>query len=753
MTPQIPWDKARKLAARIKVAKAKPAEAKPAEAKPAPAQRIGTSTSTAAAAVEKSHRRREHYRRLILNRPDIQGLRAIAVSMVVLYHLFPSIFPGGFLGVDVFFVISGFLIVGSLVKEATVTHTVKWRAFYARRFRRLMPAAALVLFTTLVSGLIIFPQTRWQELARDVAASALQIQNWNQIFTTTGYQSANEQVSVVQHFWTLSVEEQFYAVIPWLIMGAAFLAVKLGKSTARISFLVLAALTAASFIFSIAFTPFNHEAAYLSTFTRAWELGIGGLAAMLISRVRLQRRTAVLGGWVGLALVVASTFTLSTAMPIPGYLAAIPTLGAVLLLFCGLFTQALRSSGPKHATWWLCLRPFVFVGDISYSLYLWHWPLIVYFLVISEQRITWFSALFLIAASVGLAWFTYLYVELPFRKARRRYLTRGWHLKKSANNRSAFVMAGALTAILVTASAIPWFGVQNAVSAQLEQTRSENTNKNLGAEALDVTGKLNPRDLTLADLKPSATAAKSDFNLTSTDGCNLNIGQGLGTKCIFGDTSATKNAVLVGDSHAGQILDGLDIAAKDSGWKVTSMIFDGCPFTMSPPINVDGPLNVCPERNQQRLAKILELKPNLVIVSGMTPGGYQDALNWRWSSQKDLVQGYKDALQPIVDAGIPVSVVLDSPFPPSPVPDCLLKNGIDSPKCDIPYDPLYAQKDPLSLVAQQLPKVKTIDLTKYMCQNGVCPPVVGGVVVYRDNHLTSTFAKSLANPLKRALGW
>ena len=316
-------------------------------------------------------------------RPDIQGLRAIAVSLVVVYHLYPSALPGGFAGVDVFFVISGFLITGHLWRTCRDTGRLSLADFWGRRARRLVPAAALVLAVTWGLSYWVLPSSQLAATAEQIRASALYFQNWQLASDAVNYLQQGSAPSSVQHFWSLSVEEQFYLAWPLLFLAALLIGrqwARRGRHVAtsaqrtalthRAAFTLTAALVAASLAYSVYDTTANPAQAYFVTTTRMWELGAGGLLALLPAGVteRIGRQGWL--GWAGLAMIVGSQFILNGSTPFPGWIALLPVGGTLALIAGG-------SSRARLSPWRLTsARPMTFLGGISYSLYLWHWPLI-----------------------------------------------------------------------------------------------------------------------------------------------------------------------------------------------------------------------------------------------------------------------------------------------------------------------------------------------------------------------------------------
>ena len=304
-------------------------------------------------------------------RADIQGLRAVAVLLVVAYHLRPSFIPGGYVGVDVFFVISGFLIVGSLGREALTSGRVRLARFYAHRARRLLPASALVIVVTLVLSVLLFPMTRWSEISRSAVASALSLQNLVLAFGASQYEAATQAVSPFQHFWSLSIEEQFYLVVPLLVVVTFVLQRRMGRGRRSIYPLVvvLALIGLSSLGWSVYYTErAAGAAAYYSTLTRVWELALGGLVALLLPHLTTRRMSWLTGpaaGWTGLVLIIGAAFLIDGVEEFPGVLALVPTMGAVLILVSGDSEQLPIGSVGRA----LAMRLPVYIGDISYSLY------------------------------------------------------------------------------------------------------------------------------------------------------------------------------------------------------------------------------------------------------------------------------------------------------------------------------------------------------------------------------------------------
>ncbi|MCQ1999231.1 acyltransferase family protein [Arthrobacter zhaoxinii] len=681
-------------------------------------------------------------------RRDIQGLRALAVVLVLVYHVWPAALPGGFVGVDVFFVISGYLIVGSLVRELNASSSIALASFYARRIRRLLPAAATVLLATLGAAVLLFPEGRWQSVARDVAASSLNVQNWNQAFSTTSYAGATAAVSPLQHYWSLAVEEQFYLVMPVLLLGAAAavraLGIRAGLPATALA--VVCGFSVVSFAHSVQFSTSDPGLAYFFTTTRVWELGLGGILALAAAGGTLPRQLSTAFGWTGILVIFAAAAGFSTAMSFPGWVALVPTAGAALCLIAGQGGDAAAAPWIS-AGWWQSLRPVAYVGDISYSLYLWHWPVTVFTVYFLGHTPGLLEGAAIIVSSVLLAVLSTRFIEKPFRRLRDKTGSAGRHGAKKGTHRGTYALAAVLITVPIAVAAVPYGVVQQKIT---DLTADYDSGSYPGAMAFD------PRDPAAVPgdqpLRPAPAAALADVPdidraCTSYDPAKTSY-----EECVFGDPEATRAMVLVGDSHAAQYMAPLDAVARDGGYRLYVLTRNGCPFNAEPLHSDTYVYAPCAAQNLETVRDILDIKPELVVTSAMRPDSYEHALGWSWDSGRRAVDGYLEVLEPLEDAGIRIGVIADIPYPKSSIPDCVVeKDSADD--CFVLRSDLAGQDDPLVEAAEQLDGSRTVDLTDYFCGDERCPAVIGNVLAYRDNHMTNTFARTLVLPLREKLGF
>jgi peptidoglycan/LPS O-acetylase OafA/YrhL len=670
-------------------------------------------------------------------RGDIQGLRAIAVSLVVVYHLWPERLTGGFIGVDVFFVISGFLITSHLMKRPPKS----WSdlvTFWMRRVKRLLPASFLVLGVTLAAIPLFAPVTVWKDWASQIVASTFYVQNWRLASTSVDYLAADNALSAVQHFWSLSVEEQFYLFWPVVIAALVGLAVMLRKNRTLVVATGIGFVVAGSLVFSSISTVTEPGVAYFSTFTRAWELAIGALAAVIPpATLALQRsRFNAILAWTGLLAIAYAGVTFSGATAFPGYAAALPVIGTALVIWA--------NASHVHSPNGLLSHPVArFLGDHSYSIYLWHWPLIV-FLPFYSGDLGLLDKAAIIAATVVLSMLSKRYVEDRFRARldTSKILTGGRFLLVGT------VVLGLLGTVMINA------GSSNEETGDKLATEIQRVQAQVGVDCFGAAAMMNSCTNTSASpMVPSPAAAKNDKSQAYADDCWANGDFSERPVCTYGDGKT--QVALTGNSHAGQWLPALTEIADRRGWTITTYVASICAPTDAP-IALDSQKKAdgCIEYGRWVKEQTAGGKFDLIITSnrqGLPVQGY-DLKN----TEKPAEAGYASYLSDWESADAPIVVIRDSPFPGNTVdnvPDCLAGSSDPMQECSgTPKS--WKSLDPLATAAQDsnLPFVSTIDMTEYFCNDETCPAVIGSVVPYFDaSHLTATFARTLTDPLEKKI--
>ncbi len=667
-------------------------------------------------------------------RPEIQALRALAVLTVVAYHVWPEIMPGGFVGVDVFFAISGFLITAQLLREMDARGTVSLWGFWARRARRLLPAALLTLLVCAAGTILLVPQLYWPQFLTEIGTSTAYVQNWQLAADAVDYLAAENRASPVQHFWTLSVEEQFYVFWPLLILLGTW------ASRRRLAIAgVLLAVTGLSLWYSISETAANPAAAYFVTPTRAWEFGAGGLLALLGTRALLPDGLRALLSWAGLAAIGYAGVAYSAATAFPGWAAALPVGGALAVMYAGM---PAAGWAPSRL---LALRPAQFLGDVSYSAYLWHWPLLVFapFAIADLGTVELRVAVPLL--TVALAWVTKVLVEDPVRRSQ-------W---LAAQPRMTFAMGAAATAVLALVLA----GGTTHVEAQIRKAERVSSRvaadvpRCFGAAARDPARPCESRKLR-RKVVPLPVAAADERNAPCEDFRT----EHMVSVCDFGVTPAraARTVALVGDSHASHWRAALDVVARERNWHGLSMTRTSCAFSTVARV-IPEPTRAECVRWVRRLPRVLRDHPEIdtVFVSAITGSSVRAAPGQSVFAAE--VEGFRDAWRSLPDTVRRIVVIRDTPRITSSTVDCI-DRAIGARRrpglaCAVPRSAALA-RDPQVVAARGMrsPEVHAVDLSDVLCSARLCYPVIGGALVFKDlHHFTRVFAETLGAPLGREL--
>lgn len=678
-------------------------------------------------------------------RPEIQALRAFAVLVVVLNHLWPGRLPGGFIGVDVFFVISGYLITSHLLKEATATGRVRLGAFWARRARRLLPASMLVLLACIVGILLWVPAGQWPLALGQVAAAALYVVNWVLLAQATDYFSSANSPSPVTHYWSLSVEEQFYIVWPLIVLLVFVVALKARWRPVLVLAASMAVICAASLVYSVVVSGQAPATAYFSTFTRVWEFGAGGILAILLARRALPVPLAIWASWLGWLGLAISIAIISPSMAFPGWIALIPVMSTALVI------AARTSEQQPNLNNVTGFGPLQFFGGISYSLYLWHWPLIILVPYALGRELGPIWQVGILVLSVLLAWATKTWVEDPARTL-PLLLRRGSWLTLTAT-------AGAM-AIVVGASLAPTIWVDSRREAQSEALSRLASDPQTCFGALAAQNECaNSHRLQYPDALLLNYSEQGGEVPGIDPTCSTPSEAPLLSVCVYGPPAdeATRTVALMGDSHAVHYTAALEKLAATAGWRVVSVAQSGCM-----PVATDErlvPLWAPDIAEQCRLwaAQAVDYLANdpeiqtIVFSSISREYGYLDGTP---TLEQDIHESYVSTWQPWIDAGKRVLVIADTAFlQQGDVLSCIARADAAYDACASARSSVLAKPDPMITAAQSLasPLVRVFDPNEYICDDELCHAIVGGLPVFVDhNHLLQAFAMTLAEPLARA---
>jgi len=679
-------------------------------------------------------------------RPDIQGLRGIAVGLVLLFHAGIPGFKGGFVGVDIFFVLSGYLITGNMLREVSSTGRIKFREFYARRIRRLLPASFLVLLVTLIAAALWFPPLLLPGLALDVSSAGLYVSNIDFAIRATDYFSTSVIPSPVLHFWSLGVEEQFYLFWPVLI---SLVTVRRGRVYLKV-FLLSLLVFASSLTFANWLLPHNQPWAFFSIPTRAWELILGALLAASADYIaKIPRLIALIAGTAGVGAVLYSGLTQDDPLKFPGTPALLPTLGAFLVILAGAGKAVTLPSKL------LTLKPLTALGRISYSLYLWHWPVLVIPQVITLGKLNISERLGLAGLSILLAALTERFVERPFR--------RGFIISvKPLRN---IAIAGVIASLLAVVS----FGADYAATGELRNKKASATAADLRKYMDSLVIQSAPlhtvpaRPATIdfpvpANLEPDLLSAAKDRPITYDDRCHTQMNLKPSTKpCIYGDTTSTTEVVLFGDSHALAWFPAFNQVAKEEHWKLLSLTMSACSAADIPAYNPSTAslMQNCPIWRKASIQRIIAAHPYMVLVASTS--GFattvKGVLSTGSARSAIFTAGMNRTLAQLKSSGAKVILMSDTPALDKDPLVCLSAHPKSTLACATPVGDAISNS--WIAVESQIAAHNSIPLIQpqlWVCPTSPCPVVIGNLLTYFDTgHMTATFSQALAGRLKTAL--
>jgi peptidoglycan/LPS O-acetylase OafA/YrhL len=664
-------------------------------------------------------------------RPDVEGLRAVAVLLVVLYHAGVPRLTGGYVGVDVFFVISGFVITGLLLRERQGTGRTSILGFYARRVRRILPAATLVILVTVVATYVVLGVVSGNNVADDGRWAAVFLANFHFEAVGTNYFTATLPPSPLQNYWSLSVEEQFYVVYPTLFLLVARAKGRFSLRT-RMS-VALGVVIVASYWLSVTQTASHPASAYFSPFTRAWELALGALVAVSTTWLKhLPAQVAALLTWAGLAAVMYSAFVFNAQTAYPGSLVAIPVVGAGLIIAGGV---AVPRAGAESL---LGLGPFRWLGKLSYSLYLWHWPI----LIIAAEQVGKTSLpvgdnLILVVIAVLLSMATYRMVENPIRH---------WRLPTRTT-----VIAGValvLSTVLVLSLAI---AAESAppTHGQVVPAANEQVVLDQVAAATKIT-------TVPKDLQPSLSGAGADWggNYESSS-CQSGIYEVKEAICVLGDPSGKQLIVVYGDSHALMWLPAFNAIARSAHWRLVVLGKLYCPAEPVTIVNLIGdvPYYGCNQWHVWATNWINAQRPSLLVItqsSGFLAPGANGSAPVRFTATQ-WRDGLDDLFASIHVPHAKIVLLGNTPVLPQSSPECLAAHSDDVQRCSASTQSAVSPLNQIERSTAQVAGVEYINPLPWFCSPS-CTPIVGHYVVYRDNsHITATYSKYLENALGSAL--
>lgn len=685
-------------------------------------------------------------------RLDIQGLRMVAVLLVVVSHLFG--WPrGGFIGVDIFFVISGFVITASLMREHDRSGKISFDGFYRRRARRILPVSFLVLGATVTASYVLLLSDRFHSVVSDALWSLAFLVNWHLAAAGTDYFQAALPPSPLQHYWSLAVEEQFYLAWPLLIVGLLFAAKRWRKGLSLQPFVI--ALAATIIVISFGWAMYQSSAeptvAYFSTFTRAWELASGALlAASATYFTRLTPAARNVMAAVGLIGIFGSAFFIDPAFTFPAPIGAVPIVSVCLVIAAGIGVQSVKAS------WVLTLRPAIYIGGISYSLYLWHWPVIVLLASLMDTGVTYYITAIALMSVLTVA--SYHLVENPIlaskflvptpdhKRLRNQNGRRNWTPSKAAQNITLgglSVAAVLLTIVAMNPAPPPSGGVaRQVVAAEVPDV----TGSDSDPLTIEIQQALDMREFPVLNPSLDGINAQRADQMQDASGCFNAKSMASASQCTYGKTGSDLTAVVVGDSVGVSWMPGVVSALTPLGYEVRAFGLSDCPFIESPVSTPTDPARAerCSAGRPLIYDEINRLRPDVVIVSDFEAGITKLASGATGSAaQAEWKQARTESIANIAASGAKVVILSSNPQGKAPT-ECATR--LSSPSdCVSKIARIWNEKRDADRSAAEATGAKYVDTSQWFCVGDRCPVFVSAIPVRWDvAHLTTAYAEYLA---------
>ena len=682
-------------------------------------------------------------------RHDLDGLRGVAIALVAVFHIWFGRVSGG---VDVFLVLSGFFFGGRLLRNAlTPGISLSPGREVMRLVRRLLPALVVVLAAAAVLTILVQPETRWEAFADQSLASLGYFQNWELANTASDYLRAGETVSPLQHIWSMSVQGQFYIAFLIVVFLLTFLLRRPFGKHLRVFFVVLlSALTIASFVYAIIAHNTDQTTAYYNSFARAWELLIGAVAGALVGHIRWPMWLRTLVATVGLAAILSCGWLINGVQEFPGPWALVPVGATVAMILAAANRQpGQKMPLPNRVLAW---KPFVTLGAMAYSLYLWHWPLLIFWLSYTgHEHANFLDGAVSLLISIVLAYLTMRFVEEPLRyraPAPSTQIARVTWRKRLRRPTIALGTTVMLLGIALTATSFTWREHVAVARDNGNELAGLNVSDYPGAHAL-----LDGAKVPKLPMRPSVLEAKDDLPKSTTDGCIsdfTNIGI---INCTYGDQTATRTIALAGGSHAEHWLTALDELGKIRGFKVVTYLKMGCPLTteevpMVMGSNRDYPN--CHTWNERVMQKLIADHPDFVFTTSTRP--------WNIKPGDVMPATYIGIWQSLSDSNIPILAMRDTPWildedgKPFLPADCLADGG-DAISCGMKRSQALSSRNPTLDFVEQFPLLKPLDMSDAVCREELCRAVEGNVLLYHDSHhFTGSYMRTMVDELGRQIG-
>ncbi|QSB05062.1 acyltransferase family protein [Natronoglycomyces albus] len=654
-------------------------------------------------------------------RPELDGLRAVAVLLVAAYHIWLGRISGG---VDVFLLLTGFLITASLLRMAERDRKIHLGVYFGRLSSRLIPTAATVLLASLLITMFIVPMTRWKSSVGEILASALYFQNWKLAISSTDYLQQDQPASVVQHFWSLSIQGQFYVVWALLLIGVFALAARDMRRMRLLAGTAFGLIFAVSLAYSIYGTANNQVWTYFDTGARMWEFALGALFALFIGSISLPRQARLVLGWVGLLALVSCGMLVPDSTMFPGYIALWPTAAALLVIIAG--TTHYQYGVDRFLTW----APIATLGTLGYGIFLWHWPLFIAFREISgEQTAGLFDGLGIIALSIILAYIT----KKAFDDGLRSLIP-----KRTVAQARWGLVIGISFIVPVLAVSLTWtqaIALDEQPMARITSADPEDIGTHPGALALRYPD--SAAEIGQVPITPSPMAVRDDLPKMYEDDCHVGIDGDRARICEYGSDTPDVTLAVVGASRSAHWFPAIEARAEANNWRVLTITKSACLFTTGTSTYQGNTYHDCMAWRDDVVSILKDIQPDLVVTSSTRTE----------SDQEYVPSGYIERWEELDELGLTVFGIRDTPIVDNDVVDCVARG--DSCVYDTSHIPA---EDPMIDNGRVPDNVIAADFTPYICPEQQCYAVIGNVLVYRDSrHISATYAATLAAMMEEQL--
>lgn len=643
-------------------------------------------------------------------RPEIEGLRAIAALLVAVYHIWMMRVSGG---VDVFFVVSGFLITTSLLSGYARNGYIKFGKFILGLLRRLLPSALTVMIFITIGSFFILPDIRFTATIKEIAASLLYFENWQLAITGTDYLDQNNPQSPVQHFWAMSIQGQFYVIWFVIVSLAILISKKLNISLKKVFTAVLLILFTISLIYSIYITSMNQPWAYFDTGARVFEFAVGGLLMIYIFNLNIHRYVSFILGWIGLAVLLLTGILLDVQGTFPGLIALIPISAAVLILLAG---QNPSRFGVEKL---LSTRPLKFLGSLSYGIYLWHWPILIfYYEIFDTSSVSLLHGIIIIVISILLSYITTNTVEKPIIN----------YINKNNFSIRGFRPIIGLASILIIGLG-SWYYYTNSQASSLSINNEDYPGVMVNAASYD------SENFEKKEPVPSLATILEDK--TEAYECQVSPQSSAVEVCDYGKTKNYDYTVaVVGGSKSTHWISPMQDIAEEENMRLINITKAGCRFTT----DTENYTEQCIEWNRNVIDEIVNEDVDLVITLA----------DIAYSSLYDVPAGFIEQFNKLDEVNIDVLALRDTPYFKGSVPECIAQHGENSTECKIVKADVYNTPSAWERLENKPDNVFYADYSDYFCGEKYCDPVVGNVIGYFDHdHMTETFSKTFKPLLQR----